>query len=68
MIWNLIGSIGGMIFDPNAITETGFISCFAEPLDAVGFLTCKRLNTGQGQYWKTHYNNPLSKDTVTRYI
>ena len=29
-------------FDPNAITETGFISCFAEPLEAAEFLTYKR--------------------------
>ena len=42
MIWNLIGSIGGKIFDPNAYTETGFISCFAEPLEVVEFLTYKR--------------------------
>ena len=30
------------VFDPNAITETGFISCFAEPLEAAEFLTYKR--------------------------
>ena len=30
------------IFDLNAITETGFISCFAEPQEAVEFLTYKR--------------------------
>ena len=30
------------VFDPNAITETGFISCFAEPEEAVEFLTYKR--------------------------
>ena len=23
---------------------------------------------GQGQYWKTHYNTPLGKGTVTKYI
>ena len=42
MIWNLIGSIGGKVLDSNAITETGFISCFAEPLEAAEFLTYKR--------------------------
>ena len=42
MIWSIIGSIGGNIFDPNAITETCFISCFAEPLEAAEFLTYKR--------------------------
>ena len=30
------------VFDPNAITETGFISCFAEPEEAAEFLTYKR--------------------------
>ena len=30
------------VFDPNAITETGFISCFVEPQEAVEFLTYKR--------------------------
>ena len=31
------------IFDPSADTETGFISCFAEPLEAAAaFLTYKR--------------------------
>ena len=30
------------VFDPNAITETGFISCFAVPQEAVEFLTNKR--------------------------
>ena len=30
------------VFDPNAITETGFISCFAEPSEAAEFLTYKR--------------------------
>jgi hypothetical protein len=25
------------VFDPNTITETGFISCFVEPQKAVGF-------------------------------
>jgi len=30
------------VFDPNAITETGFISCFAEPEEAAEFLTFKR--------------------------
>ena len=42
MIWNLIGSIGGKVLDSNAITETGFISCFAEPLEAAEFLTYKQ--------------------------
>ena len=23
---------------------------------------------GQGQYWKTHYNTPLGKGTVTKYV
>ena len=23
---------------------------------------------GQGQYWKTHYNTPLGKGTMTRYV
>ena len=30
------------VFDPNTYTETGFISCFAEPQEAVEFLTYKR--------------------------
>ena len=30
------------VFDPNAITDTGFISCFAEPKEAAEFLTYKR--------------------------
>jgi len=34
MIWNLIGT--------SAYTETGFISCFAETLEAAEFLTYKR--------------------------
>ena len=48
MIWNLIGSIGGKIFDSNAYTKTGFLSCFAEPQEAAEFLTYKRLNAGRG--------------------
>ena len=31
-----------VVFDPKAITETDFISCFAEPQEAVEFLTYKR--------------------------
>ena len=31
-----------VVFDPNAITETGFISCFAESQEAVEFITYKR--------------------------
>ena len=30
------------VFDPNTITETGFISCIAEALEAAEFLTYKR--------------------------
>ena len=30
------------IFDPSADTETGFLSCFAEPQEAAEFLTYKR--------------------------
>ena len=30
------------VFDPNAITDTGLISCFAEPEEAAEFLTYKR--------------------------
>ena len=30
------------IFDPGADTETGFISCFAEPEEVAKFLTYKR--------------------------
>ena len=30
------------VFDPNAITEKGVISCFAEPSEAAEFLTYKR--------------------------
>jgi hypothetical protein len=30
------------IFDPSADTETGFLSCFAEPQEAAEFLTFKR--------------------------
>ncbi len=41
MIWNLNGSIGGKVLDPNAITETGFISCFAEPSEEAEFLAYK---------------------------
>ena len=37
------------VFDPNAITETGFISCFAEPSEAAEFLTYKRGRLGQGK-------------------
>ena len=29
------------VFDPNAITETGFISCFVVPQEAAEFLTYK---------------------------
>ena len=29
------------VFDPNAYTETGFISCFSEPEEAAEFLTNK---------------------------
>jgi hypothetical protein len=29
------------IFDPSADTETGFLSCFAEPQEAAEFLTFK---------------------------
>ena len=31
-----------VIFDPSADTETGFLSCFAEPQEAAEFLTYKR--------------------------
>ncbi len=31
------------IFDPSADTETGFLSSFAEPQEAVVFLTYKRV-------------------------
>jgi hypothetical protein len=41
MIWNLIGSIGGKVLDPNVITETGSISCIAEPQEAGEFLIYK---------------------------
>ena len=30
------------IFNPNADTETGFLSCFAEPQESADFLTYKR--------------------------
>jgi hypothetical protein len=30
------------IFDPSTDTETGFLSCFAEPQEAAEFLTYKR--------------------------
>ena len=30
------------VFDPNADTETGFLSCFAEPQEAAEFLTYNR--------------------------
>ena len=31
-----------VVFDLSAYTETGFISCFAEPEEAAEFLTYKR--------------------------
>ena len=37
-----LGFIITAVFDPNAYTETGFISCFAEPQEAAEFLTFKR--------------------------
>ena len=42
MIWSLIGSIVGKFLDPKAITETGFISRFAEPLESAELLTDKQ--------------------------
>ena len=30
------------VFEPDAVSETGFISCFAEPQVSAEFLTCKR--------------------------
>ena len=30
------------MFDPNALTETGFIGCFAEPEEVAVFVTYKR--------------------------
>ena len=30
------------VFEPDAVSETGFISCFAEPQEAAKFLTYKR--------------------------
>ena len=30
------------VFNPHAKTETGFLSCFAEPQEAAEFLTYKR--------------------------
>ena len=30
------------VFEPDAVSETGFISCFAEPQEAAEFLTYKR--------------------------
>ena len=37
-----LGHIITVVFDLSAYTETGFISCFAEPLEAAEFLTYKR--------------------------
>ena len=34
----------------------------SEPLPEAGDLE------GQGEYWKTHYNTPLGKGTVTKYV
>ena len=31
-----------VVFEPDAVSETGFISCFAEPQEAAEFLTYKR--------------------------
>ena len=30
------------VFEPDAVSDTGFISCFAEPQEAAEFLTYKR--------------------------
>ena len=30
------------VFEPGAVSETGFISCFAEPQEAAEFLTYKQ--------------------------
>ncbi len=30
------------VFEPDAVSPTGFISCFAEPQEAAEFLTYKR--------------------------
>jgi len=37
-----LGHTTTAILDPSADTETGFLSCFAEPLEAAEFLTYKR--------------------------
>ena len=35
-----------VVFEPDAVSETGFISCFAEPQEAAEFLTYKRKRGG----------------------
>ena len=34
------------VFEPDAVSETGFISCFAEPQEGAEFLTYKRKRGG----------------------
>ena len=78
MIWSLIGSIGGKVLDivdvvVKAKDESTNLMygaavcrlCYyrkAEALPEAGDIE------GQGQYWKTHYNTPLGKGTVTKYV
>ncbi|MFP6571495.1 MAG: hypothetical protein VB674_02650 [Vicinamibacterales bacterium] len=38
------------VFEPDAVSETGFISCFAEPQEAAEFLTYKRGTTRLQSY------------------
>jgi hypothetical protein len=41
-IFHLAGHTITAVFEPDAVSETGFISCFAEPQEAAKFLTYKR--------------------------
>ena len=58
MIWSLIGSIGGKVLDNIDHVVEDKAKAFAEAGDI----------EGQWQYWKAHYNTPLGKGTVTKYV
>ena len=58
MIWSLIGSIGGKVL--NIVDDV--VEDKAEALPEAGNIE------GQGQSWKAHYNTPLGKGRVTKYV